>query len=92
MRFEGKRAVVTGGASGIGRATALRLADEGAQVIVGDIDSAGGQALADASGGRITFLGCDVLQAGDIAALMQAADDAGGLDIVFNNAGASRST
>lgn len=91
MRFESKRAVVTGGASGIGRATAVRLADEGAQVIVGDIDAVEGQALADASGGRITFLRCDVLQAGDIAALMQAADDAGGLDIVFNNAGAGGS-
>ena len=55
MRFTGKRAVVTGGASGIGRATALRLADEGAEVLIGDLDEAGGQALADASGGRIGF-------------------------------------
>ena len=88
MRFTGKRAVVTGGASGIGRATALRLADEGAFVLVGDLDGEGGQALADASGGRIGFRRCDVMQAGDIEALMQAAHDGGGLDVVFNNAGA----
>jgi NAD(P)-dependent dehydrogenase (short-subunit alcohol dehydrogenase family) len=91
VRFSGKRAVVTGGASGIGRATALRLANEGATVLVGDIDEAGGRALADASNGRILFQRTDVLQAGDIEALMQAADDAGGLDILFNNAGAGGS-
>ena len=81
MRFSGKRAVVTGGASGIGRATALRLADEGATVLIGDIDETGGHAIADASGGRILFQRTDVLQAGDIEALMQTADDAGGLDL-----------
>jgi NAD(P)-dependent dehydrogenase (short-subunit alcohol dehydrogenase family) len=91
VRFSGKRAVVTGGASGIGRATALRLADEGATVLIGDIDEAGGHAIADASGGRILFQRTDVLQAGDIEALMQTADDAGGLDILFNNAGAGGS-
>ena len=42
MRFAGKRAVVTGGASGIGQATALRLVREGAEVLIGDIDEAGG--------------------------------------------------
>ena len=88
MRFAGKRAVVTGGASGIGRATALRLAREGAQVWIGDVDVAGGQELADTSDGRIHFLRTDVMQVADIAALMQAADDCGGLDVVFNNAGA----
>lgn len=88
MRFAGRRAVVTGGAAGIGRATALRLASEGAAVIVGDVDEAGGRAVAEASDGRIAFRRCDVTDAGDIEALMQAADSAGGLDIVFNNAGA----
>jgi NAD(P)-dependent dehydrogenase (short-subunit alcohol dehydrogenase family) len=88
MRFAGKRAVVTGGASGIGRATALRLADEGASVIVADVDTAAGDALAAASEGRITFHPTDVTQADQIAALMQAADAAGGLDVLFNNAGA----
>ena len=85
MRFEGKRAVVTGGASGIGRATALRLADEGAFVLVGDIDEAGGRALADSSDGRIGFQRCDVTDADDIAALIDAAN---GLDLLVNNAGA----
>ena len=88
MRFSGKRAVVTGGASGIGRATALRLADEGAEVWIGDIDSAGGQELAETSNGRIHFRRTDVCEDGDIAALIGAADAAGGLDILFNNAGA----
>ena len=88
MRFAGKRAVVTGGASGIGRATALRLADEGAAVIVGDIDEAGGASLAEQSHGRITFRRTDVTQAEEIEALVAAADAAGGLDILFNNAGA----
>jgi NAD(P)-dependent dehydrogenase (short-subunit alcohol dehydrogenase family) len=91
MRFEGKRAVVTGGASGIGRATALRLAAEGAEVWVGDIDEAGGAAVAADSGGRIHFVRTDVLKEADIAALIAAADDAGGIDALFNNAGAGGS-
>lgn len=91
MRFSGKRAVVTGGASGIGRATALRLADEGAAVVIGDIDDAGGAALAAESDGRIVFRRCDVTREADIVALLRAADDAGGLDILFNNAGAGGS-
>lgn len=88
MRFQGKRAVVTGGASGIGRATALRLVEEGAEVLIGDLDIAGGQELAETSNGRIRFQRTDVTQAADIEALMLAADAAGGLDVVFNNAGA----
>ncbi|QQV77490.1 SDR family oxidoreductase [Sphingomonas aliaeris] len=91
MRFAGKNAVVTGGASGIGKATALRLAEEGAQVWIGDIDEAGGRDLAETSNGRIHFQRTDVMQADDIEALMQAADAAGGLNVVFNNAGAGGS-
>ncbi|MBN8807944.1 MAG: SDR family oxidoreductase [Sphingomonas sp.] len=91
MRFQGKRAVVTGGASGIGRATALRLAEEGAEVWIGDLDVAGGQDLADTSNGRIRFQRTDVTQTAEIEALMHAADAAGGLDVVFNNAGAAGS-
>ena len=88
MRLQGKRAVVTGAASGIGRATALRLVNEGAFVLVGDIDEAGGTALAEMSGGRIAFQRCDVTDAGQIEALMVAADQGGGLDLLVNNAGA----
>ena len=88
MRFSGKRAVVTGGASGIGRATAHRLADEGAHVVIGDIDEARGRAIAEESNGRIVFQRCDVMNEADIVELLQVADDAGGLDILFNNAGA----
>lgn len=84
MRFTGKRAVVTGGASGIGKATALRLVSEGAEVWIGDIDEAAGRDLAETSNGRIHFLRTDVMEAGDIEALMTAAD----ADVVFNNAGA----
>jgi NAD(P)-dependent dehydrogenase (short-subunit alcohol dehydrogenase family) len=91
MRFAGKRAVVTGGASGIGRATALRLVDEGAEVWIGDIDEAGGSEIAATSNGRIHFLRTDVTRVEDIEALMAAADAAGGLDVVFNNAGAGGS-
>ena len=88
MRFQGKRAVVTGGASGIGRATAVRLVEEGAQVLIGDIDEDGGRELAESSNGAITFRRCDVTEAADIVALVTAADEAGGLDVLFNNAGA----
>ena len=51
MRFAGKVAVVTGAASGIGKASVLKLASEGAHVFAADIDEAGGQALAAASNG-----------------------------------------
>jgi NAD(P)-dependent dehydrogenase (short-subunit alcohol dehydrogenase family) len=89
MRFAGKVAVVTGAASGIGKAAVLKLAGEGAHVFAADIDEAGGQALAAASNGRIEFIRCDVTVASDIEALMnEAAKRGGGIDIVFNNAAA----
>lgn len=84
-RLAGKRAVVTGGASGIGRATALRLVNEGAEVWIGDVDTAAGEELAGTSNGRIRFVPTDVTDAAAIEALMHAP---GELDIVFNNAGA----
>jgi NAD(P)-dependent dehydrogenase (short-subunit alcohol dehydrogenase family) len=89
MRFSGKVAVVTGAASGIGRATALRFAEEGATVVIGDIDVAAGQELADTSNGRIRFSRTDVTAEVDIIHLLQLAEELGGPDILFNNAGAA---
>ena len=89
MRFAGKVAVVTGAASGIGKAAVLKLAGEGAHVFAADIDEAGGKALAEQSNGKIDFVRCDVTVPSDIEALMNtAAEKAGGIDIVFNNAAA----
>ena len=89
MRFAGKTAVITGAASGIGKATCLLFASEGATVIAGDIDEAGGNELAATSNGKIFFKRTDVCNVDDIKALMDfAAEKTGGIDIVFNNAGA----
>ncbi len=89
MRFAGRTAVITGAASGIGRATALKFAGEGATVVAADIDEAGGEALAQSSNGRILFKRTDVCAPEEIRALMDhAAAQTGGIDIVFNNAGA----
>lgn len=89
MRFEGRTAVITGAASGIGKAACLRFANEGATVIAGDIDDEGGEELAAASGGKILFRHCDVMNVSEIKALMDfAASHTGGIDTVFNNAGA----
>lgn len=89
MRFAGKTAVVTGAASGMGKATAIMLAGEGATVIAGDIDEEGGTELAATSNGKIFFKQTDVCDVAQIKALMDfAAEKTGGIDIVFNNAGA----
>ena len=89
MRFAGKTAVVTGAASGIGKATVLRLASEGATVIASDIDDEGGAELAATSNGKIIYKHCDVCSDYEIKALMDfAAEKTGGIDVLFNNAGA----
>lgn len=89
MRFAGKTAVITGAASGIGKATCLLFASEGATVIAGDIDEKGGEDLAATSNGKIFFMRTDVCNTADIKALMDfAAEKTGGIDVVFNNAGA----
>jgi len=84
-------AVVTGGANGIGRATANRLAAEGASVVVADLDREGGAETVDeiqTDGGRATFAETDVTDPDDVAAMVEAAlDTYGGLDVAVNNAG-----
>ena len=87
-RLEGRTAVVTGGASGIGLASARRLADEGANVVIGDVDPAAGERAAAEVGG--TFVKVDVTSATDVAAMFKKAKDTyGSVDIAFNNAGIS---
>lgn len=90
----GKVALITGGASGIGRATALLFASEGAAVSVVDVDEVGGQAVVQeiaAKGGRAIFIRCDVTQAADCQrAVQRTVKELGGLDILFNNAGIIR--
>lgn len=89
MRFNGKTVVVTGAASGIGRATTIAFAAEGATVYAADIDEAGLLATASASNGKVVTARCDVTRCEDIKALMdRAAAETGGIDSVFNNAGA----
>jgi NAD(P)-dependent dehydrogenase (short-subunit alcohol dehydrogenase family) len=87
-RLVGRVAVVTGGASGIGLATARRFAAEGAHVVIGDVDPAAGKTAADAVGGM--FVPVDVTSPEQVNALFEAAVSSyGGLDIAFNNAGIS---
>jgi NAD(P)-dependent dehydrogenase (short-subunit alcohol dehydrogenase family) len=89
-KLDGKVAVVTGAASGIGRATALLFAAEGAKVVVADWQEAGEEAATEArsNGGEATFLKVDVSKAEDVERMVAAAVDRyGRLDVLFNNAG-----
>lgn len=91
MEIEGKAAVVSGAASGIGRATALALAGRGARIIVADFDEVNGPKVVDeigAAGGVAVFRRCDVTRSEDIAgALASCIEHFGRFDIAHNNAG-----
>ncbi|MEW6296745.1 MAG: SDR family oxidoreductase [Thermodesulfobacteriota bacterium] len=90
-QLDGKVALVTGGSSGIGRATALAFAREGAKVVVADVIVDGGQEtvrLLTAAGGQGLFVKTDVSKAAEVEALIkQTVATYGRLDCAFNNAG-----
>ncbi len=86
-----KVAIVTGGGSGIGRATAIALANEGASVAVADVNEDGGREtvrLIEAAGGKAAFVHTDVTKRDDVERMVSFAEKTyGGLDILHNNAG-----
>ncbi|MFD7089435.1 MULTISPECIES: 3-oxoacyl-ACP reductase [unclassified Streptomyces] len=87
-RLVGRTAVITGAGSGIGLATARRLAAEGAHIVCGDIDETAGKAVAEQVDG--TFVRVDVTNADEVDALFRIAHETyGSVDIAFNNAGIS---
>ena len=96
-RLSGKVAFITGGGGGIGRATAERFAQEGAKVVIAEIDRASGEAAAQAararadnSGGDAHFIPCDIRERAQVAAaLEETVKRYGGLHVLHNNAGGS---
>jgi 3-oxoacyl-[acyl-carrier protein] reductase len=87
MRFEGKNALVTGAARGIGAATAERLASEGARVVVADFDEPAARETAERIGGGAVGVRCDVTQREEVEAAVEAT---GGVDILVTCAGIIR--
>jgi NAD(P)-dependent dehydrogenase (short-subunit alcohol dehydrogenase family) len=90
-QFESEVSLVTGGASGIGRAAALAFAREGAKVVVADVQAEGGEEtvrMIRETGGQATFVKTDVSKAAEVEMLVKkAVDTYGRLDFAFNNAG-----
>src|SRR5579859_2991152 len=91
MLLEQKTAIITGSGSGVGRATALRFAEEGAHVICADLNLEGAKETVrqiDAAGGNAVPMDTDVSQDADVAAAVAACvEHFGRLDIIFNNVG-----
>jgi len=86
--LSGKVAIVTGGARGIGRAVAARLAEEDMSVMVADVVDEAGEKTADELGSNVRFTECDVSEKLDVRNLLAATIDAfGGVDVLVNNAG-----
>jgi len=92
-RLQGKVALITGAANGIGRQTALRFVAEGARVVVADVDDEAGQGVVsrlEELGGQALYVHADVSRDADCAAMIEAAESAyGALHVLFNNAGIS---
>jgi meso-butanediol dehydrogenase/(S,S)-butanediol dehydrogenase/diacetyl reductase len=91
MRLENKKAIVTGGASGIGAATVAKFVAEGAQVVFSDINELPAQTIIEQLGAdNVSFIKCDVGDSEQISALIdQSLQTLGRIDILFNNAGIS---
>jgi len=87
-RLEQRTAIVTGGASGIGEGTVRRFVEEGARVVIADVQEDRGRALATELGDSARFVRCDVTREDDVAGVVDAAIELHGhLDVMFNNAG-----
>jgi NAD(P)-dependent dehydrogenase (short-subunit alcohol dehydrogenase family) len=92
-RLDGKRAVITGAASGIGEATARLFVAEGATVVLADTDELRGNRIAAQLGERASFVATDVSREADVdRAVATSVEVFGGLDVMFNNAGVPGST
>lgn len=85
-RLAGKKALVTGAAQGIGKAIARRLAADGAEVVIGDINVEGANAVAASIGGKARAFALDVSDPASVKALFSELDKSGGIDILVNNA------